>query len=62
MGFEKARSILFGRWGFGTVHHQKGSVALFWGPSGSGKSAAAKAVGFEVGRPLKVRAWVCPIE
>eukprot|EP00941_MAST-03F_sp_MAST-3F-sp1_P002859 g2859.t1 len=54
INFEKARAILFGSWGFTGTHHQPGSTALFWGPSGAGKTATASAVGFEVGRPLKV--------
>jgi SpoVK/Ycf46/Vps4 family AAA+-type ATPase len=52
--FEKARAVLFGGWGFRAPHHRPGSTALLWGPAGTGKSAAAAAIGFEVGRPLKV--------
>lgn len=82
VGLEKARSVLFGEWGFGDEpsgsssssnganpsaegqgqgqgrgQHQQATTALFWGPSGTGKSAAAEAIGFEVGRPLKVVSW-----
>lgn len=53
--YEKARSVLFGQWGFNDSRREKsGTPVLFWGPPGTGKSAAAEAVGFEIGRPLKV--------
>jgi SpoVK/Ycf46/Vps4 family AAA+-type ATPase len=51
--FEKARSVMFGQWGFGKRMTQ-GVTALFHGVPGTGKSLAAEAVGYEVGRPLKV--------
>ncbi|XP_019854420.1 PREDICTED: uncharacterized protein LOC105313451 [Amphimedon queenslandica] len=51
--FEKARSVLFGQWGFGKTEEQ-GLTVLFHGAPGTGKSLAAEAVGYEVGKPLKV--------
>jgi len=52
---EKARGVLFGRWGFdNTMRSCQGTTALFWGPRGSGKQNAAEAIGFELGKPLKV--------
>jgi DNA replication protein DnaC len=43
---EKARSILFGNWGFGSQMRANQSTAvLFSGPSGTGKSTAASAIG-----------------
>jgi AAA+ superfamily predicted ATPase len=53
INFEKARAVLLGQWGF--EQERLGTACLFWGPHGTGKSAAAEAVGFELGRPLKVR-------
>ena len=97
--FEKARSVLFGQWGFGssgrggedsddesssaneggngdgqgknarsaaTVRRPRhgpraakctprlATTLLFWGSPGTGKSSAAEAIGFEIGKPLKV--------
>lgn len=55
--FEKARGVIYGQWGFDfgePQSKQRGITALLSGPPGVGKLAAAKAVGFEVGRPLKV--------
>eukprot|EP00731_Ephydatia_muelleri_P032086 Em0023g593a len=51
--FEKARSILFGQWGFGADGEQ-GITVLLHGAPGTGKSKAAEALGYEVGKPLKV--------
>lgn len=47
------RSVLFGQWGFGKTE-QQGLTVLFHGAPGTGKSLAAEAVGYEVGKPLKV--------
>lgn len=47
------RSVLFGQWGFGKTEEQ-GLTVLFHGAPGTGKSLAAEAVGYEVGKPLKV--------
>ncbi len=53
--FVKAESILFGQWGFEKQHGgSKGMTALFTGPPGCGKTMAAEAIGFDLGRPLKV--------
>ena len=41
-----------------TPQGSMGSVAMFAGPPGVGKSLAAEAVGYETGRPLKVLS--CP--
>ncbi|CAJ1357307.1 unnamed protein product, partial [Effrenium voratum] len=61
VAFEKARPLLLENWGFGESHDASADVArpvvttaLFWGASGTGKSAAAEALGFEFGRALKV--------
>lgn len=53
---EKARGILMGQWGFDErgMRDQQSTTVLLWGPSGTGKSATAEALGFEIGRPLKV--------
>ena len=48
------RSVLFGQWGFAATE-QKGLTCLFHGVPGTGKTLAAEAVGYEVGKPLKVR-------
>ena len=48
------RSVLFGQWGFGSTE-QQGLTCLFHGAPGTGKSLAAEAIGYEVGKPLKVR-------
>ncbi|ETL47029.1 hypothetical protein L916_03190, partial [Phytophthora nicotianae] len=55
--FEKARSVIYGQWGFDfgqSNKQQKGVSVLICGPAGIGKLDAAKAIGFEIGRPLKV--------
>ncbi|GLJ32583.1 hypothetical protein SUGI_0655660 [Cryptomeria japonica] len=52
ISFEKARAVLLGQWGF--QQEQLGTACFFWGAHGTGKSAAAEAIGFELGRPLKV--------
>eukprot|EP01044_Picomonas_judraskeda_P014830 COSAG03_NODE_2408_length_2799_cov_17.383704_2_plen_337_part_00 len=52
---EKARGVLFGPWGFpDDMRTRQGTTSLFWGPPGTGRSRAAEAVGFELGKPLKV--------
>ncbi|RHY90810.1 hypothetical protein DYB37_007042 [Aphanomyces astaci] len=59
--FEKARNVIYGQWNFDfglttkyNKKNQKGISVLLIGPSGVGKISAAKAIGFEVGRPLKL--------
>ncbi|KAH9323474.1 hypothetical protein KI387_018113, partial [Taxus chinensis] len=52
INFEKARAVLLGQWGF--QQEQLGTACFFWGAHGTGKTAAAEAIGFELGRPLKV--------
>jgi len=55
VSLEKARGILFGTWGFDeSMRARQGTTALFWGPSGTGRSRSAEAIGFELGKPLKV--------
>ncbi|CAL1132542.1 unnamed protein product [Cladocopium goreaui] len=69
VAFEKARPLLLETWGFGDAGDGRNdgaasrpdgparpivTVALFWGAPGTGKSAAAEALGFEFGRALKV--------
>ena len=48
--------MLFGHWGFG-ADDQKGITILFHGQSGTGKSLAAEALGYEVGKTLKVHSY-----
>ncbi|KAL7566853.1 hypothetical protein ACA910_021349 [Epithemia clementina (nom. ined.)] len=52
VNLEKARSVLVGTWGL--ERSRQGTTALFWGQSGTGRSRAAEAIGFELGKPLKV--------
>merc|ERR1712054_601671 len=60
VNFEKSKTVLYSQWGFGGKaafsggQPEIGSCVLFYGPPGTGKSLAAQALGFEVGRPLKV--------
>jgi SpoVK/Ycf46/Vps4 family AAA+-type ATPase len=55
VNFGKAQSILFGQWGFHRQHGtSKGIAALFYGPPGTGKTMAAEAIGYDLGKPLKV--------
>ena len=55
VNLEKARGILFGSWGYDDdMLARQGTTALFWGPSGTGRSRSAEAIGFELGKPLKV--------
>jgi len=49
--FERARRVLTTRWGFG--RDCGANVLLLHGPPGCGKSSAASAVAFEVGRPIQ---------
>jgi len=36
------------------IVHPQGLTVLFHGPPGTGKTLAAEAIGYEVGKPLKV--------
>mmetsp|Transcript_55125 Transcript_55125/g.109460 ORF Transcript_55125/g.109460 Transcript_55125/m.109460 type:complete len:1218 (-) Transcript_55125:466-4119(-) len=55
VNFSKAQAVLFGQWGFEKQHGRaQGISALFHGDPGTGKTMAAEAIGFDVGRPLMV--------
>ena len=50
-----SQAVLFGQWGFQQQHGKaQGIAALFHGVPGTGKTLAAEAVGFDIGRPLMV--------
>lgn len=54
VGAEKARRTLVSDWGFeGDGDRMLGTSALFSGPSGTGKTLAAEAIAYELGRPIK---------
>ena len=54
IGVEKARSTLVGQWGFAEDRDRgMGATAMLAGPPGTGKSMAAEAIAFELGRPVK---------
>lgn len=55
--YGKARDTLVTRWGFGESlvgRASRGVSALLHGPPGTGKTLAAEAIGYDLGRPLKV--------
>jgi SpoVK/Ycf46/Vps4 family AAA+-type ATPase len=55
VNYSKAQAVLFGQWGFQQQHGRaQGISALFHGEPGTGKTMAAEAIGFDVGRPLMV--------
>ena len=55
VNYSKAQAVLFGQWGFQQQHGRaQGISALFHGVPGTGKTMAAEAIGFDVGRPLMV--------
>ena len=58
----KARKFVSAQWGFsseGNVAQTHGIILLVCGPPGSGKTAIAHALGYELGQPIKVWVWVC---
>jgi len=55
VNYSKAQAVLYGQWGFQQQHGRaQGISALFHGEPGTGKTMAAEAIGFDVGRPLMV--------
>mmetsp|Transcript_25098 Transcript_25098/g.53407 ORF Transcript_25098/g.53407 Transcript_25098/m.53407 type:complete len:568 (+) Transcript_25098:2-1705(+) len=53
--YSKAQSVLFGQWGFDKIHRSTSGISvLFHGAPGTGKTMAAEAIGFDLGRPLLV--------
>ena len=53
----KARTFVSAQWGFsseGNVAQTHGIILLVCGPPGSGKTAIAHALGYELGQPVKV--------
>jgi SpoVK/Ycf46/Vps4 family AAA+-type ATPase len=55
VNYSKAQAVLFGQWGFQQQHGRaQGISALFHGLPGTGKTMAAEAIGFDVGRPLMI--------
>mmetsp|Transcript_39039 Transcript_39039/g.85799 ORF Transcript_39039/g.85799 Transcript_39039/m.85799 type:complete len:749 (-) Transcript_39039:500-2746(-) len=55
VAYSKAQAVLFGQWGFEKQHGRaQGIAALFHGEPGTGKTMAAEAVGFDIGKPLMV--------
>lgn len=54
VAFEKARRTLVNEWGFGPeLLRGVGTTALFHGQPGTGKTLAAEAIAFELGRPIR---------
>lgn len=54
VSLERARRTLVSEWGFEReAERGLGTSALFFGPSGTGKSLAAEAIAWELGRPIK---------
>lgn len=54
VNFEKARRTLVNEWGFDAgLMRGAGTTALFHGRPGTGKTLAAEAIAFELGRPIR---------
>eukprot|EP01064_Diplonema_japonicum_P025201 TRINITY_DN3625_c1_g3_i1.p1 TRINITY_DN3625_c1_g3~~TRINITY_DN3625_c1_g3_i1.p1 ORF type:complete len:921 (+),score=214.48 TRINITY_DN3625_c1_g3_i1:57-2765(+) len=51
IGYEKARGIMRSQWGF---KDNTGTVVVFAGPKGTGKTLAAEVVAYELARPMQV--------
>jgi hypothetical protein len=55
VNYSKAQAVLFGQWGFEKQHGRaQGIAALFHGIPGTGKTMAAEAIGFDIGRPVSL--------
>jgi SpoVK/Ycf46/Vps4 family AAA+-type ATPase len=56
VSIERASRVLFSQWGFdrSTAQDVRGTSVLLYGPPGTGKTMAAKAIGYELGRPIRL--------
>jgi len=52
VNYSKAAKVLYAHWGFDDKI-QRGSIVIFHGDRGNGKTSAAQALGYELGKPLK---------
>mmetsp|Transcript_16708 Transcript_16708/g.19244 ORF Transcript_16708/g.19244 Transcript_16708/m.19244 type:complete len:1183 (+) Transcript_16708:634-4182(+) len=53
--YSKAQAVLFGQWGFDKIHRSSSGISvMLHGVPGTGKTMAAEAIGFDLGRPLLV--------
>lgn len=53
---ERASRVLFSQWGFdrSAAQYVRGTSVLLYGPPGTGKTMAAKAIAYELGRPIRL--------
>lgn len=54
----KTHKFISAQWGFGgteNVAHASGILCLICGQPGTGKTAVARAIAYELGQPIKVR-------
>lgn len=55
INIEKAKKVLDNNWGFSEIYPEsKGVKVLFYGPSGTGKTAAAEAIAKETGKAFEI--------